>query len=161
MPHVAADPSFDDAAGWLRLLRPAVVLCCAAAVTWILIWTARAARTEFAREDRDPAPIEAALVIDARLRLIDESHKALEEKKYPIAIDKSSQALGMDLSVESGRRALLIRAKAYMASGARGPARRDLETYIERTTSFSDPTLLEAKKLLANVDAEDLGRPRE
>ncbi len=156
-----ADTSLDDDAGWLRLVRPAVVLLSAIAVTWILIWTARAAREAFKTGSLDPVPGERAAVIDTRLQWIDEAHKALEEKEYLVAIDKSSRALSMDLSVESGRRALLIRAKAYMATGARGPARRDLETYIERTTSFSDPTLLEAKKLLANVDAEDLGRPKE
>jgi hypothetical protein len=67
----------------------------------------------------------------------------------------------MDLSLESGRRALLIRARSYIGLGDRGPARRDLEMYIERTTSFSDPTLREAKKLLLDLDAPDLGRARE
>jgi hypothetical protein len=77
------------------------------------------------------------------------------------AIDKATRALGMDLSMESGRRALLIRARARIAVGDKAPARRDLELYIERSTSFSDPNLAEVKRLLASLDAPDLNRPRE
>jgi hypothetical protein len=164
VPVIAAGPDrsgiVDDDA-WLRWLRPVVVLLCAAGVTWILIWTARTARQEFAQQAHDVDRGQADVVLDTRLRLIDEAQRALDQGDYAAAIDKSSQALGMNLSVESGRRALFIRAKSYIGQGARGPARRDLETYIERTTSFSDPTLLEAKRLLVDVDAQDLGRPRE
>jgi serine/threonine protein kinase len=147
--------------GWTRFVRPGLVVFAAAAITWILIFTVRTARQEFGRQDRQVQRLEQQTDVDTRLALIDEAAAALQAKDFTGAIEKSSRALGMDLSLESGRRALFIRAKSYIALGDRGPARRDLELYIERTTSFSDPTLREAKKLLADLDAADLGRPRE
>jgi hypothetical protein len=151
----------DDVPGWSRLLKPGLVVVAAAAITWILIFTVRTARQEFGRQDRQVQQLEQQTVVDTRIALIDEAAAALQAKDFTAAVDKSSRALAMDLSLESGRRALLIRAKGYIALGDRGPARRDLELYLERTTSFSDPTLREAKKLLADLDAPDLGRPRE
>lgn len=144
-----------------RFLRPVLVTLAAAAVIWILIFTIRTAREEFTRQDTTLKRAEQQTVVDTRLDLIDQAAAALAAKDFTDVVDKSTRALGMDLSIESGRRALLLRAKAYIALGDRGPARRDLEMYIERTTSFSDPTLSEAKKLLQNLDAPDLGRPRE
>jgi|GEM_PF-1082374 len=147
--------------GWSRFIRPALIVLAAAAITWIFIFTARTARREFGRQAQQVTQLEQQTNVDMRLALIDEAEVALQAKDFTAAVEKSSRALGMDLSLESGRRALFIRAKSYIALGDRGPARRDLEMYIERTTSFSDPTLREAKKLLGDLDAPDLGRPRE
>jgi serine/threonine protein kinase len=161
---VALPPSPAPAAQappWSRAIRPGVTALLAVAVLWFFIFTARTARREFASRDRQVTQVEQEIRVDTRVALIDEAQTALDTKDFPLAIDKATRALGMDLSLESGRRALFIRAQGYIATGQRSPARRDLELYIERTTSFSDPTLTEAKKLLGNLDAADLGRARE
>lgn len=150
-----------DREGLPRFLMPAVVVLAAAAITWILIVTVRTARDEFSTQEKRIENQEVITVVDTRLTLLDSAEASLKDKDFTAAIDESTRALGLDLSMESGRRALLIRAQARIALGDRGPARRDLELYIERSTSFSDPNLATVKRLLASLDAPDLNRPRE
>ncbi len=150
-----------SAAGLPRWLFPALVMLVAAALTWFAIFTVRNAREAFVVQERAIETQETTTVVDKRLDLVDEAQAALDAHDDVGAIDKATRALGMNPSVESGRRALLIRARARMAIGDRGPARRDLELYIDRTTSFSDPNLAEVKRLLASLDVPDLDRPRE
>jgi hypothetical protein len=150
-----------DEPAWTPLIRPALLLLAAASVVWLLIFTARAARREFARADQQAEAVVRDVAVDVRVQLVDEAAAALEAKDFAGAVERSTRVLGMDPSLETGRRALLIRARGHIALGARAPARRDLEAYIERTTTFSDPTLLQAKRLLADLDAGDLGRARE
>ncbi len=154
-------PSVAEQPGLPRWLFPAGIVVVAAALTWFFIFTARAAKEEFKVQDKKLADIEVNTVADTRLNLVDQAQAALDDNNPTDAIDKATRALGMNLSVESGRRALLIRARARIAMGDRGPARRDLELYIERTTSFSDPNLAEVKRLLANLDTPNLNRPLE
>jgi len=154
-------PAVAEQPGLPRWLAPTVVALLACVVTWILITTVRTARTEFAGQAKKVDAVEVKTVVDTRLDLVDQAQQALDTRDHVGAIDKATRALGMDLSMESGRRALLIRARARIALGDKAPARRDLELYIERSTSFSDPNLADVKRLLASLDAPDLNRPRE
>ncbi len=154
-------PGVAEQPGLPRWLVPLVVLVMATGLTWVLIATVRAARKEFTHQEKAIAATETQMVVDTRLDLIDQAEAALVAHDATGAIDKATRALGLDLSVESGRRALLLRARAQIALGNRGAARRDLEMYLERATSFSDPNFGEVKRLLASLDAPDLGRPRE
>ncbi len=154
-------PVVAEQPGLPRWLAPTAVALLACVVIWIFISTVRTARTEFTGQARKIDAVEVETVVDTRLDLVDQAQQALDARDHVGAIDKTTRALGMDLSMESGRRALLIRARARIAVGDKAPARRDLEFYLERSTSFSDPNLAEVKRLLANLDAPDLNRPRE
>jgi len=153
--------SVADQPGLPRWLAPLLLGLGAVVVTWVLIVTVRAARQEFGTKDKQIVNTEVTTVVDTRLSLVDGAEAALAAADHTGAIDKATRALGLDPFVETGRRALLVRAKAYIALGNRAAARRDLELYVERTTSFSDPNLAAVKKLLASLDTPDLGRPRE
>lgn len=122
-------------------------------VALLLVMTVKTGREEMKHVGVAADQLETKKVSDTKVDLLDEAQRKLDDKDALGAVDAATRALALSPSVESGRRALMIRARAYIALLDKPAARRDLELYLERTTSFDDPNIPEVKRLLASLDA--------
>lgn len=154
-------PVADDDGTTTRWLGRILIVGVATLVVLLLVLTVRTTREEI---DKQEVRIEQASVgaeVDERLRLVEDAATRLSRRDDVGAIDAASRALDLSLSVESGLRALFIRAQAHAHLNDRPAARRDLELYLERATDFRDPNIPKVKKLLAQVSAPVGELPRE
>jgi tRNA A-37 threonylcarbamoyl transferase component Bud32 len=140
----------EEASG--RWLMGLLLVAGSLLVAWLLIATVRAGRKELKGQDEVIHDREVGTLVDAQLRLVDQAEAMLKQGDALGAADAATRALAMQLSVETGRRALLIRARAHILRNDKPAARRDLETYLARTTDFADPGIPEVKRLLASME---------
>jgi serine/threonine protein kinase len=152
----SAPPSHEDAST-TRWLGRLLVLGAAVAVAWLLVTTVRAARVESEKLDTQVKNAAVTIEVDERVKLIEQAEKALSANDAPTAIDAATRALDLSISVESGLRALFIRAQAYAKQQDVPSARRDLELYLERATDFRDPNIPRVKRMLAELGQAPTG----
>ncbi|HEY4222432.1 MAG TPA: hypothetical protein VGO62_13850, partial [Myxococcota bacterium] len=73
---------------------------------------------------------------------------------------EASRVLLEHPSLETGRAALWIRARAEAQLNQRAQALKDCETYLDKATSFDDPNLVDVKRLMEQLRAPPTGAPR-
>ncbi len=150
---VVAGARSDEGDGAGRWFVRAGLAAAALVVVLLLLFTLKAGREEMKQVNATASGLETKIVSNTKVELLDEAQRKLDDKDHLGAVDAATRALALQPSVETGRRALLIRARAYMALLDKSASRKDLELYLERTTSFDDPNIKEVKRLLASLDA--------
>lgn len=153
----AERPSSSSGGSWL--LRGLVALVLLSATVFLLGRAFKDTRDVVRRTDTVVNDNADVIAVDERVKLVEQAETALQAKDAVAVIDATTRVLGLSPSMETGQRALFLRAQARILQHEKGAARRDLELYLARVTNVDDRRVQDVRRLLASLDDSPAIRP--